>query len=130
MMEFGYSELFLIGLIALLVIGPKRLPELARQAGSWIGKAKRFVNSVRADVEREFHAEDLKRMLSEQQDEIKELKGMISETQAEVEAEAQLTKKPAKASKEQAGANPRPSPADDIRDKPESTALRQRKGEE
>ncbi len=84
-MELGFSELVLIGLIALLVVGPKRLPELARQAGSWIGKARGFVSNVRAEVEREFQAEELKRMLSEQQDEIRTLKGMISETQVEVE---------------------------------------------
>lgn len=91
MFDIGFWELVLIGVVALLVVGPERLPGLARQAGTWIGKAKRFVNNVRADIEREFEADELKRMLNDQQREISQLKGMISDTQAEVQAELRGT---------------------------------------
>lgn len=93
MFDFGFWELVLIGVVALLVVGPERLPGLARQVGSWIGATKRFVNSVRADIERELEAEELKRMLNEQQSEISKLKGMISDTQAQVNAELQDTER-------------------------------------
>ena len=121
-MEFGFSELVLIGLIALLVVGPQRLPELARQAGAWIGKARRFVSDVRADVEREFHAEELKRMLSEQQDEIDTLKGMISETQAEIEADVQRNGPQSKVTQGEAPQGTRRSPADAPAGLPDATA--------
>ncbi|MBA2410809.1 MAG: twin-arginine translocase subunit TatB [Gammaproteobacteria bacterium] len=87
MFDIGFWELVLIGVVALLVVGPERLPALARQAGEWVGKAKRFVSNVQADIEREFEADELKRMLNDQQHEISQLKGMISDTQAEVHAE-------------------------------------------
>ena len=91
MFDVGFSELVLISIVALLVFGPERLPGLARQIGSWIGATKRFVNSVRADIESELGSEELKRMLNEQQSEISKLKGMISDTQAQVNAEMQET---------------------------------------
>lgn len=59
MFDFGFSELLLIGLIALIVLGPKRLPEVARSAGQWIGKLRRFVENVKRDIDAEVKDEDL-----------------------------------------------------------------------
>ncbi|MCP4409555.1 MAG: twin-arginine translocase subunit TatB [Gammaproteobacteria bacterium] len=87
MFDFGFWELILVMVVALLVVGPERLPGLAKQAGLWVGKAKRFINSVRSDIEREIRADDLKKMLNQQQDEIQELKGMIAETHSQVKTE-------------------------------------------
>ena len=87
MFDFGFWELFLIMVVALLVVGPERLPGLARQIGLWIGKAKRFVNSVRSDIEREIRAEELKQILNQQQSEIDELKDMLAETHSQVRTE-------------------------------------------
>ncbi|MGH8501704.1 MAG: Sec-independent protein translocase protein TatB [Gammaproteobacteria bacterium] len=105
MFDIGFWELVLIGVVALLVVGPERLPGLARQAGTWLGKAKRFASNVRADIEREFEADELKRMLNEQQREISQLKGMISDTQAEVQAELRETEGMVKSMQEPAGEN-------------------------
>lgn len=91
MFDFGFWELMLVMIVALLVVGPQRLPGLARQAGLWIGKAKRFVNSVRSDIEREIEAEELKKALNQQQSEIEELKGLLADTQAEVKSELEQT---------------------------------------
>lgn len=91
MFDFGFWELILVMIVALLVVGPERLPGLARQAGLWAGKAKRFVNSVRSDIEREIRADDLKKMLNQQQNEIQELKGMIAETHSQVKTEIDQT---------------------------------------
>jgi sec-independent protein translocase protein TatB len=66
MFDIGFWELILIAVVALVVIGPERLPGLARTAGMWIGKARRFLGSVRADIERELKADELRRILDEQ----------------------------------------------------------------
>ncbi len=66
MFDIGFWELSLLALVALLVVGPERLPRLARTAGMWIGKGRRLINSVRADIERELKAEELKKILEEQ----------------------------------------------------------------
>ena len=81
MFDAGFWEFLLIGIVALLVVGPERLPGLARKAGYWIGRARRFVNTVKADVEREFRTEELEKMLSQQNNEIQELRDMMKSTQ-------------------------------------------------
>ena len=53
-------------MVALLVIGPERLPKVARTAGLWLGKGRRMLQSVKADIDRELRAEELKRILKEQ----------------------------------------------------------------
>lgn len=91
MFDFGFWELVLVFIVALLVIGPERLPGVARKAGLWVGRARRFVSSVRSDIERELRAEELREMLNKQQSEIEQLRGMLEETQAEVRDELQET---------------------------------------
>ena len=59
MFDIGFSELVVIGLIALIVLGPKRLPEAARTVGRWTGKLRRFVSDVKQDLDREMHDAEL-----------------------------------------------------------------------
>ncbi len=66
MFDVGFFELLLIGVVALLVVGPERLPKIARTAGLWLGKGRRFINSVKSDIEQELKTEELKRILAEQ----------------------------------------------------------------
>jgi len=68
MFDIGFSELVLIGIVALLVIGPDRLPKVARTAGKWVGKMRGFVSSVKADIDHELAADELKKILKEQSD--------------------------------------------------------------
>src|SRR5258708_6869012 len=63
MFDFGVGELGLIAVVGLLVLGPERLPRVARTAGALLRKARQSWQSVRADVERELAAEDLKQTL-------------------------------------------------------------------
>jgi sec-independent protein translocase protein TatB len=85
MFDAGFWELALIFVLALLVVGPERLPGLARKAGFWVGKARRFVTNVRSDIEHELRTEDLEKMLNQQKDEIQELKSFLHSTKSETE---------------------------------------------
>ncbi|HHJ14903.1 MAG TPA: twin-arginine translocase subunit TatB [Gammaproteobacteria bacterium] len=66
MFDIGFWELALIGVVVLLVVGPERLPGLARTAGLWVGRMRRFVASVKADIDREIAADELKKALARQ----------------------------------------------------------------
>jgi sec-independent protein translocase protein TatB len=66
MFDIGFSELVLIGIVAMVVIGPERLPKVARTAGLWVGRMRGFVMSVKADIDKEMRAEELKRIMDEQ----------------------------------------------------------------
>ena len=67
MFEIGFSELMLVGIVALLVFGPDKLPGLARNVGLWTGRIKRMIGSVQQDVQRELaKADELTRILEEQ----------------------------------------------------------------
>jgi len=66
MFDVGFWELAMIMVVALLVIGPERLPKVARTLGLWLGRARSAFNSVKADIDRELRAEELKSMLAKQ----------------------------------------------------------------
>ncbi|KRG44504.1 hypothetical protein ARC78_04980 [Stenotrophomonas pictorum JCM 9942] len=63
MFDIGFSELLLIAVVALVVLGPERLPKAARFAGLWVRRARNQWDSVKQELERELHAEELKRNL-------------------------------------------------------------------
>jgi sec-independent protein translocase protein TatB len=67
MFDVGFWELMIIGVVALLVIGPERLPAVARTVGLWAGRGRRLLTSVKADIDREIRAEELKRVIEDQQ---------------------------------------------------------------
>ncbi|HUV23503.1 MAG TPA: Sec-independent protein translocase protein TatB [Gammaproteobacteria bacterium] len=85
MFDMGFTELMLIGIVALVVIGPERLPGVARTAGKYVGRLKRFMTTVKADVEQELRADELRQILSEQQKELDSLKDTISEAGRDIE---------------------------------------------
>jgi sec-independent protein translocase protein TatB len=65
MFDFGFSKLLLIGIVALVVIGPERLPKVARTLGHLYGRLQRYVTQVKADINREMEAAELGKMKSE-----------------------------------------------------------------
>jgi sec-independent protein translocase protein TatB len=65
MFEVGFSELVMVGLVSLLVIGPERLPKVARVVGFWIGKMQQMVASVKLEISQELHAEEIRQLLKE-----------------------------------------------------------------
>jgi len=87
MFDSGFLELLVVGIIALLVVGPERLPEVAAKVGKFIGKMKAFVATTREDIEKEFRADELQTMLNKQKEEISELRDMMQTTKSEVSEE-------------------------------------------
>jgi sec-independent protein translocase protein TatB len=68
MIDFGFDKLALIGAVALIVIGPERLPKVARTVGHLLGKAQRYVADVKAEVNRSIELEELKKMKGQFED--------------------------------------------------------------
>ncbi len=75
MFDIGFWELVVIGVVALLVIGPDKLPDVARTAGKWIGRTRRFVAQVKTDIDRELKQDELRKALERDAglDEIKKI---------------------------------------------------------
>ena len=68
MIDFGFDKIALIGAVALIVIGPEKLPRVARTVGHFVGKAQRYVADVKAEVNRSIELEELKKMKTEFED--------------------------------------------------------------
>jgi len=65
MLDLGLTKMALIGVVALVVLGPERLPRVARTAGALFGRAQRYINDVKAEVTREIELDELRRMKTE-----------------------------------------------------------------
>ena len=86
MFDIGFTELLLVAVVALVVLGPERLPKAARFAGLWVRRARAQWYSVRSELERELAAEELKRSLQEARQAASELHRTMQETEAEVQS--------------------------------------------
>lgn len=89
MFEIGFWELVLVGIVALIVFGPEKLPEVARTAGLWLGRGQRFLANVKRDVDRELRLQELQELMKfrEQQ----ELQQLMEETKNSLTPPASLT---------------------------------------
>ena len=85
MFDVGFTEILMIGVVALVVIGPERLPAVAKTAGQWIGKLQRFVRGVKTDLASELQSGDLKKLIGDQREQINELKNMVSSAKKDFE---------------------------------------------
>ncbi len=86
MFDFGFWELVVVLVVALLVVGPERLPQVARTAGLWIGRLRRMADGMREEIRRELEAEELKKSLQDLKDEsgFDELERELHATDGEV----------------------------------------------
>ncbi len=78
MFDIGFWEILLILVLALVVIGPERLPGAARTLGLWVGKARRYVEGVKGEMEQEFDISEFKRVIHNQEVQLKELQQKIN----------------------------------------------------
>lgn len=81
MFDIGFLELVLIGVLALLVLGPERLPHAARTAGKWVGKAKRMASSLTDELNRQVKIDELQKKIDQEGDSIK-----VDEVQKTIQA--------------------------------------------
>ena len=93
MFDIGFSELVVIGIVALLVIGPERLPKVARTVGHLLGRAQRYVSDVKADINREMQLDELRKLQAQVNESARSLENSmrqeISSLQEQVETPLQ-----------------------------------------
>ncbi len=89
MFDIGFWELGLVALVALLVIGPERLPKVARLAGFWVGKGQRMAASVRHEIKVELYAEELRQRIKDQSPET-EIREIMDDTSQALESISKL----------------------------------------
>lgn len=86
MFDLGLSELMVVGVVALVVIGPERLPKVARTAGLLLGRLQRYVSDVKSDINREIQLDELKNMQKQMTDQVKGLQDSVTHEMREVES--------------------------------------------
>lgn len=87
MFDIGFSELLVIGIVALIVIGPQRLPQVARTLGHLFGRMQRYVNDVKADIAREMEMAELKKLQTTIEDAAGAFQSSVSKEMSEAENE-------------------------------------------
>jgi sec-independent protein translocase protein TatB len=108
MFDIGFSELLVIGIVALIVIGPERLPRVARTLGHLAGRLQRYVSDVKSDISREMELEDLRKMRDSMQQAAtsfeSSVKSELNKTESELNqsVEALVQDKPAETKPEEA----------------------------
>jgi sec-independent protein translocase protein TatB len=91
MFDIGFWELCLIATVALLVLGPERLPIAARTAGKWFGKFRSMVTNVKSEIDRELQLDELRRKMADQEQQLREQSGMDDFKQTVDETVADLS---------------------------------------
>jgi len=91
MIDFGFDKIALIGAVALIVIGPEKLPRVARTVGHFIGKAQRYVADVKAEVNRSIELEELKKMKTQVEEAARDVEQTVSSEIQQTNAEFDKT---------------------------------------
>lgn len=89
MFDIAFSELIIVAVVALIVIGPEKLPKAARTIGALVGRMQRYVSTVKADIDRELQFEDLQKLQQEIKHGASRLESDILQTQSAVESEVE-----------------------------------------
>jgi len=84
--DIAFSEILVIAVVALVVIGPERLPKVARTLGHMFGRLQRYVNEVKADINREMELDELRKLQSEVQSAARDLESSMTNAAREVES--------------------------------------------
>ena len=86
MFDISFSELMVIGVVALVVIGPERLPKVARTVGHLLGRAQRYVNDVKTDIKREIELDELRKFKDEMQDAAQHVQSSLRDAGSAIKA--------------------------------------------
>lgn len=87
MFDFGFSELIVIAVVTLIVVGPERLPKVARTAGHLLGRLQRYISDVKSDIQREMQLEELKKLQQQVELQARELESSMRSQVQDVEAD-------------------------------------------
>ena len=87
MFDIGFSEMVVLAVVALVVLGPERLPKVARQAGQWIGKMRRYVDDVKTDINRQMELSELRKLQSQVTDAAKEIEKSVNSSVADLQSQ-------------------------------------------
>jgi sec-independent protein translocase protein TatB len=87
MFDVAFSELLVIGVVALVVIGPERLPKVARTAGAWLGRLNRYVAQVKQDIDRDMQLEELRKLQAQMKETAQKYEVIAAETGQELKRE-------------------------------------------
>ncbi|MDH4115509.1 MAG: Sec-independent protein translocase protein TatB [Burkholderiaceae bacterium] len=91
MFDFSFGELAVIGAVALVVLGPERLPKVARMAGEWAGKAQRYVSQVKTDITREMEVAELQKLQQQARDVARSIETSVQGGVASIQSELDST---------------------------------------
>lgn len=95
MFDVSFTEMMVIGVIALIIIGPERLPKVARTVGHLLGRAQRYVNDVKSDIKREVELDELRKFKSEMDDAASSVTSSLRDTENSIRTELNDTAKTA-----------------------------------
>ena len=117
MFDIGFSEIVVIGVVALVVIGPERLPKTARTVGLLFGRLQRYVNEVKADISREMELDELRRLQREMQGAARDLEQSVKSSASDFETsvrgvEQELNSAASQAATPAAASQPSPASLD------------------
>jgi sec-independent protein translocase protein TatB len=90
MFDLSFWEIMVIGIVAVIVVGPERLPGLAYKAGQWMTKVRRFIAKAKAEVDTEFNTAELRKLMSMQEEEMQKLRRLVEDTRHDVEQNQHL----------------------------------------
>ncbi len=122
MFDIGFSELLVIGLVALIVIGPERLPRVARTLGHLAGRLQRYVADVKADINREVELEELRKMKDSVQQTAAGIESSVQSELNSVQGELKTAESELNAAAESAAGTAPPPAAAETPKIPEKTA--------
>jgi sec-independent protein translocase protein TatB len=111
MFDIGFSELLVIAVVALIVIGPERLPKVARTLGHLFGRMQRYVNDVKADISREMELDELRKMQTSMEDAARSFQSSVSKEVSETESEFNKLAQAVEPAPERNPDSPSPDPA-------------------
>jgi sec-independent protein translocase protein TatB len=87
MFDIGFSEMVVLAVVALVVLGPERLPKVSRTAGQWMGKMRRYVDDVKSDINRQMELSELRNLKTQVTDAAREIQSSVDATVSGAQAQ-------------------------------------------